>query len=160
MADWFTHTLVGWITGKTIRQDIALVVIGSLIPDLSKMNIALVVLSAPDHSVFDPLHTPIAAILIAGLIALVFPNLKNAFLALLLGLSTHFLLDFFLAHPYSNMILLFPFSWDGWQVSVYTSDDYRVTILALLAALLIYVCYRYYERKKNQSSISGQKNKF
>lgn len=151
MADWFTHTLVGWITGKTTRQDIALIVVGSLIPDLSKMNIALILLGAPDHSFFDPLHTPIGAIIIAGLFALIFHDLKKAFLALLLGLSTHFLLDFFLTHTHGGMTLLFPFSWEGWQLYVYTSDDYRVTIIAILAALLIYIFYQYHERKKNQS---------
>lgn len=148
MADWFTHTLVGWITGKTMKQEIALVVVGSLIPDLSKLNIALIVLGAPDHSVFDPLHTPLAAILVAGLIALLFHDVKKAFLALLLGVSTHFLLDFFLVHPQNTLLLFFPFNWDGWQVSVYTSDDYRVTLLAILAVLLIYVVYQYHERRK------------
>ena len=158
MADWFTHTLIGWITGKTTRTDIALVVIGSLLPDLSKLNIALSILGVSDSSLFDPLHTPIGALLIAGLIALIFPNLKKAFLALLLGLSTHFLLDFFLIHPHSSMTLLFPFSWEAWQIPVYTSDDYRVTILALVAALLIYIGYRYHERKKNQSYTQNQNN--
>lgn len=156
MADWFTHTLVGWITGKTTKQDIALIVVGSLIPDLSKMNMALLFLGVPDYSFFDALHTPIGAILVAGLIALFFIDIRKALLMLLLGVGTHFLLDFFLVHTHGGMLLLFPVSWDGWQVYVYTSDDYRVTLLAIFAALLIYVFYQYRERKKNHSNTQDQ----
>ncbi len=148
MADWFTHTLVGWITGKTTRQDVALVVIGSLLPDLSKLDILLVILGVQDTSLFDPLHTPIGAILIAALIALFFLNIKKTLPILLLGISTHFILDFFLVHTHGGILLLFPFSWDGWQISVYSSNDYRVTIIAIIAALIIYILYRYHGRTK------------
>ncbi len=146
MADWLTHTLVGWITGKTTRQDVALVVIGSLLPDLSKLDILLVILGVQDTSLFDPLHTPIGAILIAALIALFFLNIKKTLPILLLGISTHFILDFFLVHTHGGILLLFPFSWDGWQISVYSSNDYRVTIIAIIAALIIYMLYRYHGR--------------
>jgi hypothetical protein len=38
MPDWFTHTLIGGITGKITKIDIGLIVIDSLIPDLVKEN--------------------------------------------------------------------------------------------------------------------------
>jgi hypothetical protein len=148
MADWLTHTLVGWITGKTLKQDIALLVIGSLIPDLTKLDMAFVWLGIHNYHFFEPLHTPIAACLIAGIIALFFPDIKKALLPLGLGILTHFILDFFLVHVHGGMKLLFPFSWEGWQVYVYRSDNYWVTVIAILAALIVYGMYWYHEKKK------------
>ncbi|VVB62025.1 Uncharacterised protein [uncultured archaeon] len=39
MPDWITYTLIGWITGKTTKQDVALVVISALIPYLVKITL-------------------------------------------------------------------------------------------------------------------------
>jgi hypothetical protein len=148
MADWLTHTLIGWITGKTTKQDIALIVIGSLIPDLTKLDLMVVWLGFHNYHFFEPLHTPLAACLIAGIIALFFQTPKQAFLPLGIGILTHFILDFFLVHVASGIKLLFPFSWEGWQVYLYRSDDYLVTVIAILAALVVYGMYWYHEKKK------------
>jgi membrane-bound metal-dependent hydrolase YbcI (DUF457 family) len=148
MADWLTHSLVGWITGKTTRQDIALLVVGSLIPDLVKINLAFTWLGINDQQFFDLLHTPVGAFLVAGIIALFFPDIKKALIPLGIGVSTHLILDFFLVHTHGGMKLLFPFSWDGWQVYVYRSDDYFVTVIAILAAVFVYAVYWYYEKRK------------
>ncbi len=149
MPDWFTHTLVGWITGKTTKQDIALVVIGSLIPDLVKMNLVVKRLGFREFQIFDPLHTPVGALLVAGIITLLFLDSKKAFFSLCIGVITHFILDFFLVHVSGGMLLLFPFSWEGWQWHFIRSDDYRITIGAVMAAGLVYACYWYIYKKKN-----------
>ena len=148
MPDWLTHTLVGWITGKTTKMDIGLVVIGSLIPDLVKINLAFTWLGINHQQFFDPIHTPIGAFLIGGIIALFFEDAKKAFIALGIGITTHFILDFFLVHVSGGMKLLFPFSWGEWQYYLVNSDDYRMTIIALLAAILVYLIYYYNRRKK------------
>jgi hypothetical protein len=154
MPDWLTHTLVGWITGKTTRQDVALVVIGSLIPDLVKINLAFTWLGLNDYQFFDPLHTPIGALLIAGIIAVFFPDIRKAFIPLGIGVSTHFILDFFLVHIHEGMKLLFPFSWSEWQFYLIRSDDYRMTIVAVLLAILIYMIYWIAARRKKQRTHS------
>ena len=151
MADWLTHSLVGWITGKTTRQDIALLVIGALIPDLTKLNLGFVWLGFKNYHLFEPLHTPIGACLIAGIIALCFQEPKKAFLPLGIGVLTHFILDFFLIHVHGGIQLLFPFSWEGWQIYVYRSDDYLVTVIAVLVALLVYAVSWYYEQRKKSN---------
>jgi len=151
MADWFTHTLIGWITGKTIKQDIALVVIGSLLPDLVKINLLFTALQMESYQVFEPLHTPVGAFLVTGIIALTFKDAKKAFLPLGIGVTTHFILDFFLVHVHGGMKLLFPLSWDEWQIYLIRSDDYWMTIIAVLVALLVYSVYWYYEKRKKSS---------
>lgn len=151
MPDWFTHSLIGWITGKTTKQGISLIVIGALIPDLVKINLLFTWLQVDSHQFFEPLHTPIGALLVAGIIAVFFPDIRKAFLPLGIGVSTHFILDFFLVHLHGGMKLLFPFSWDGWQWYLIRSDDYRVTLFAMLAAVLVYVVYWYHEKQKDPS---------
>jgi hypothetical protein len=151
MPDWFTHSLVGWIIGKTTKMDVALVVIGTLIPDLVKINLAFTWLGLNDYQFFDPLHTPIGALLVAGIIAIFFPDIRKTFLALGIGVSTHFTLDFFLVHVHGGLKLLFPFSWQEWQVYLIRSDDYQMTIVIILAALLVFGVYWCHEKRKKSS---------
>lgn len=148
IADWLTHSLLVWITGKTTKQDITLVVIGTLTPDLTKISILFNWLGINDPQFFNPLHVPIGAILVAGIIALFFSDINKTFFALSIGVTTHFILDFFLVHTYGGMKLFFPFGWDGWQIYVYRSDDYMITVIVVLAALIVYAVYWYYEKRK------------
>ncbi len=153
MPDWFTHTLVGWITGRTTKINIGLVVIGALIPDLVKINLAFIWYNIDHHHFFDPIHTPIGAFLIAAIIALFFKDAKKAFIALGIGITTHFILDFLLVHVSGGMKLLFPISWGEWQFYLIRSDDYWITIIAILAAILVYLIYYFYNIKKNTKNV-------
>ena len=149
MPDWLTHTLVGWITGKTIRMDVSLVVIGSLIPDLVKIYLAFEWFNIDHHQFFNPLHTPVGGLLVAGIITLFFIEYKKAFLLLTIGLATHFILDFFLVHVAGGMKLLFPFSWEKWHYSLIWADDYWVTLVAILLAFIVFIIF-YVLRKRNR----------
>ena len=110
MPDWLTHTLTGWITGKTVKIDIGLVVIGSLIPDLIKINLVFRWFGEDYSHFFEPIHTPIGAFVLGGLIALLFVDVKKAFIAFGAGITTHFILDFILVgDSTTGMKILFPF---------------------------------------------------
>jgi hypothetical protein len=149
MPDWLTHSLVGWITGKTTKQEISLLVVGALIPDITKLYLLFDLLSdTMTEDIFLPIHTPFGALLIACLIALFFHNITNALIPLLIGITTHFTLDFLLLNVSGGMPLLFPFSWEEWQLDLIRSDDFTTTIVALLAALLIFFIYHLYEKRK------------
>jgi len=100
---------------------------------------------------FESRHPPIGALLVAGIIAVFFQDIRKAFLPLVIGLSPHFTLNFFLVHVHGGMKLLFPFSWEGWQYYLIRSEDYWVTIGARLAALLVYGIYQYQAKRKNSS---------
>ena len=99
MADWLTHTLVGWITGKTTRQDAAVVVVGSLLPDLTKISLVLTWLGLNDYAVLDSLHTPVGALLVASIIALFFSGCQTR-IPLLESRSHHPFNPGFLPNPY------------------------------------------------------------
>jgi len=149
MPDWLTHSLIGWITGKTTKQEISLLVIGALIPDITKLYLLFNPITQPmTQDFFLPIHTPFGAILIALCIALFFQDIKKAFIPLTIGIATHFILDFFLLNVSGGMPLLYPFSWQEWQLGLIRSDDYTMTILALLAAVIVYISYRIYEKRK------------
>lgn len=149
MPDWLTHTLIGWITGKTTKQEISLVVVGALIPDICKLYLLFDILF-PEMTgdFFLPIHTPFGALLIAGGISLLFHDIKKAFIPLILGVATHFILDFFLLNVSGGMPLLFPFSWEQWQLGLIRSDDYTMTIVAIIAATIVYFSYNLYERRR------------
>ena len=148
MPDWLTHTLAGWIAGKQVKMEVGLVVIGSLIPDLVKIYLIFIWLGIDHHNFFDPIHTPIGAFLIGGIIALFFEDAKKAFIPLGIGITTHFALDFFLVHVSGGMKLLFPFSWEEWQYYLIRPDDYRITLVAIMVALFVYSVYWYYGKRK------------
>ena len=148
MPDWLTHTLAGWITGKAIKMEVGLIVAGSLIPDLKYINLIFQNLFGLTlHIYLDAIHTPIVAFLIAGIFALFFKDIKKAFIPLGIGIITHFVLDFFLVHVSGGMKLLFPISWSEWQYYLIRYDDYNMTIVAILAAILVYIFYFYHRRE-------------
>jgi HJR/Mrr/RecB family endonuclease len=159
MVDWLTHSLVGWITGKTIKQEISFVIIGSLIPDISKFFIIFNwFLKNDTKNFFLPIHTPIGAILIACVFAYFFHDIIKAFILFGVGIATHFILDLFLLNVSGGMLLLFPVSWDEWQINLIQSEDYMITIYAILAAVTVYSIYYIYEKRKSITydvSLSG-----
>ncbi|MBN1281151.1 MAG: metal-dependent hydrolase [Candidatus Thermoplasmatota archaeon] len=152
MPDLFTHSLIGWITGKTTRTQVEFVVIGALIPDIFKIALVTKFFGVNLDYFFYPIHTPIGAVLIAGLLALFFEKAKLIFILLSIGIATHFVLDLLLLKVSGGgMILLFPLSWQQWQLNLLRSDDYRMTLVAFIAAVVVYlVVYLYAERNVKQ----------
>jgi hypothetical protein len=154
MPDWFTHTLIGWITGKITKKDIGLIVIGTLIPDLVKINIAFAFLNINHYYFFDPIHTPICALLIGGIFSLFFKDYKKAFFALTLGIFTHFIFDFLLVHVAGGIKILYPLSWKEWQIYLIRSDEFFLTIITLIFAIIVYFVYYYIDSlKRNKKEI-------
>ena len=154
MPDWLTHTLAGWITGKAIKMEVGLIVLGSIVPDLKYIYYPfLKLLSADLHTYLDVFHTPIGAFLIGGIFALFFKDIKKAFILVSIGITTHFIIDFFLTHAAGGMKLLFPFSWGEWQFYLIRAEDYRMTIIAIFAAILVYIIYLYHDKKQLKKNI-------
>jgi len=147
MPDWFTHTLIGWITGKVLKIEVGLVAIGSLIPDIMKISPAFQWFGLNLDNVSAPIHTPVGAFLIGGIFALFFEDTKKAFIPLGVGITTHFILDLLLFPTSGGIKLLFPFSWNGWQYGAISSGDYRITIITVFASILVYILYLYHNQK-------------
>ena len=141
MPDWTTHVIAGWITGKATKSNVSLVVVGSLLPDIFKIQLIFNVLQIDTHGFFDPLHTPCGTLLIALLLSLLFKMAGRAFIFLIMGASTHYFLDFFLMHAAGGMKLLFPFSWGEYQLHIISSGNCWVTISALIIGAIFYFIF-------------------
>jgi hypothetical protein len=153
MPDWLTHSLIGWITGKIIKSDVALLVIGSLLPDIEKISVVDNWFGIHSEQFLAPFHTPAGAFLIGGLLALFFESPKKAFIPLSIGITTHFILDVFLFNSSGGLRLLFPFSWEGWQYDVISSGDDWITIIAIYAAAFVYIIYLYYTNLTSKNNM-------
>jgi len=155
MPDWLTHIPVAWtackILGFKYRQfdgeGTSIAMLGSIIPDIIKISVPLESLGIID--VWDyimPVHMPVGSLIIAGIISLFFRDKKMVFIFLVFGIVTHFSLDLLLTYVSGGIYLFYPFSWDTYQLRLISTVDYNITILAILAALFVYLLSYYMER--------------
>lgn len=146
MPDWLAHVLFAYVLCKILRikfrqfnnENTAIVMVGSLIPDVVKIGLIFDLFGIYVWDFIYPLHTPIGSLLVAGLISLLFYESTVVFLLLVLGFITHYMLDFLMGHVSGGMLLLFPFSWDGYQLGLVQCDDYRITLVLVVLAVIIY----------------------
>lgn len=158
MPDWLAHILVAWILCKLLQpkfkvfdsKNTAIVMVGSLIPDIVKVGILFDFLGRDIWHFIEPFHTPIGSMHSAALLSLLFEARKKIFSLLILGTSTHFALDFLLMHVSGGILLLFPFSWDKWQLRLIQCDNYYVALIALLLACVVYIISKYYTSKDDK----------
>lgn len=153
MPDWTTHVIAGWITGKATKSDVSLVVAGSLLPDIFKIQMLFDALQINTHGFFDPLHTPCGTLLIALMLSLLFKMAGRAFIFLMMGASTHYLLDFFLMHAAGGMKMLFPFSWEEYQIHIISSGNYWVTVSALIIGAIFCIIFANKGNKKQAEKV-------
>jgi hypothetical protein len=156
MPDWVTHIAVAWALCRLLSfkykdfnaANTMLVITGALIPDISKVILGLKYIGIDASEYLTLIHIPSGSVIVAGLISLLFPEKKKAFLFLGLGVLTHYCLDIILEHVSGGIYLLYPFSWWQWQLEITNSSDYLITLLALSIAGLVYLIGREFDRNK------------
>ncbi len=147
MPDWITHILVAWtlctILGFKYKQfnpaNTAVCMAGALIPDTFKIVIPLGFMGIHAENFLMPLHMPVGSIIVASIFTLFFKERKIVLSFLLLGVLTHYALDLLLTNLNSGIYLLFPFSWNSWQLDIIPDDDFHITIVAIILAVLVYL---------------------
>ncbi len=150
MPDWVTHIAVAWTLCRVLNfkfkefnaANTLIVITGALIPDISKVVLGLRLLGIDASDYFATIHLPTGSLLVAGIVSLLFPEKKKAFLFLGLGILTHYILDSILEHVSGGIYLLFPFNWWQWQLEITNSSDYWITLLAVSIAGLVYLIGR------------------
>lgn len=116
MADLVTHLCSGLLPAAIFAPRwMGPVALGAVLPDLSG-RVPQIVLSKFDGLpmgvvwAFDVAHTPVAQVLLCGIVAMAFATRRGAvFGALLVGVAAHFLLDVLQNHHGHGYHLLFPF---------------------------------------------------
>jgi hypothetical protein len=146
MPDWLAHILFAYVLCKVLgikfkvfnKENTAVVMIGSLIPDIVKIGLIFDLFSIDVWDFITPLHTPACSLLVAGLISLLFYEPTVVFLLLVLGFTTHYMLDLLLKHVSGGMLLLFPLSWEEYQLGLIQCDDYMITLVLVVLAVIVY----------------------
>jgi hypothetical protein len=121
--------------------------VGSVFPDALKVSILFELMGQDWWDYIYVVHLPIGSFLLAGIASLLFQKKKEAFLFLSLGIITHYALDLLLIQMGYGMYLFYPASWMGFTMNLVPNDDYYITIVALIIAIVVYVLSEWKERK-------------
>ncbi len=158
VPDLFTHILVAWTVGTILSfrwkqfdgPNISLIMVGSVIPDISKIMLLFNYFHDNVHEIIAPIHLPIGSLVVAGIFSLFFQDKKMTLFLMSLGIATHYILDLMLINSTGGIYLLFPLSWNMWTLNLISNTDYNITIIALIIALMVYL---FKNRIKNYKEI-------
>lgn len=161
MPDWIVHVAVAWTLCRVLRfkypqfnqANTVLVMVGSIFPDAIKVSILSDLMGYDLWNYIYVFHLPLGTFILAGIASLFFREKKTAFLFLSLGIVTHYAMDLLLIQVGYGMYLFYPVSWMGFTLNLVPNDDYYITIVALVIALLVYLVSNWIEQKhvKNNS---------
>jgi hypothetical protein len=163
MPDWTTHVLVAWslatILGFRFKQfsqnNVAIVMLGALIPDIYKVTLVLESFGINIQGLLFPIHLPFGSLLIAAIISLFFIEKRLIFLFLAIGIGTHYALDLLLFS--GGMEIFYPFSTLKFQIGIISVTDFNITILSIILAAIVFLVYKKFN--KNISNFDGNINK-
>lgn len=145
MPDWLTHVLFAWALWNILSLKFnmpfrGVFIVGSLLPDIDKVEMMIPVNAEPFLSVF---HTPVGALITSGIIsrALFRDHIKQAhiFIALGIGSIFHLLLDLMGKSMDGRVMLFFPFSFGSYSFNIFAQEDF----MFLIASFYLQECYRY-----------------
>lgn len=156
MPDWIVHICVAYLVCRTLyikyplfdRANTTLAMVGSILPDLIKLQIIFGYFRVDLTDFLPVFHIPLTSFIIAGIISLFFENKKITLLFLVIGAITHFAMDLLLIDIEGGSYLLFPFSWQTFNLDLISPDDYWITLIILTLALMVYflgLCYKKYQ---------------
>ncbi|MDP3065286.1 MAG: hypothetical protein Q8N08_00970 [Methanobacteriaceae archaeon] len=159
MPDWIVHIAVAYIICRILyfkypvfnSANTVLAMLGALLPDIAKIGMVAQFYSIYLDDYLFSFHTPLASLVLAGLLSIFFKEKKLAFLFLGLGIFTHFALDLLLIRVGEGYYLLFPISWQTFHLDLIAPDDYNITLVVLLAALVLYSLGRLSQRRSEKS---------
>jgi len=159
MPDWTTHVLLAWslatILGFRFKQfsqkNVAIVILGALIPDIYKLNLVLDSFGFNVQSFLTPIHLPIGSLLIAAIISLFFIEKRLIFLFLAIGIGIHYVLDLLLFS--GGMEIFYPFSTLKFQIGIISVTDLNITILSIILASIVFLVYKKFN--KNNPNVDG-----
>jgi hypothetical protein len=163
MPDWITHVLVAWslatILGFRFKQfsqnNVAIVMLGALIPDIYKVTLVLESFGINVQGFLSPIHLPVGSLLIAAIISLFFIEKRLIFLFLAIGIGTHYALDLLLFS--GGMEIFYPFSTLKFQIGIISVTDFSITILSIILASIVFLVYKIVNKK--YSNLDGNINK-
>ena len=146
MPDWVVHICVAYLICRILyfkyplfdSANTILCMIGSLIPDIIKLQIIFGYFGLDWSDILLTFHIPLTSFIIAGIMSLFFENKKIALLFLIIGAITHFIMDVLLIDIEGGAYLFFPLSWQTFHLDLIPPDDYVITLITLTVTLTVY----------------------
>jgi hypothetical protein len=144
-------------------RNTVLVMIGAVLPDIFKLYLPLQLLGIYAQDSLALFHIPIGTLLVCGFGALLFEEgtRVRVFLLLAFGMVTHYALDVLLIHVSGGLVLLYPLSWQTWQLQLVRPDNWLGTTILVAVAVLIYGALKFRNNrcvgraKRAQDEMSG-----
>ena len=141
MPDWLTHVLVGLGVSNLLiyqRRDLEqfkpAIIVGSILPDLWSIRLILELIDINLAWQLYVFHTPIGAALTALLVGLVFFKKdiwKLGTFFLIAGAQLHLALDLTLHHIEGGHYILFPISWQLFELKIFWPESFTTLWLAI-----------------------------
>jgi hypothetical protein len=123
--------------------------IGALLPDIIKLQIIFGQFGIDLVDFLPVFHIPITSFVMAGIISVFFKNSKVAFLFLVIGALSHFVMDSLLVNVGEEIYLFFPFNWQSFHINLITPDDYWITLVVVVLTFFIYLLGLWYRKYQN-----------
>jgi hypothetical protein len=154
--DWMAHIAFVFIVCALLAlrwpvfggRNTVLVMIGALLPDIFKLYLPLRLIGVNAGDALMLFHIPIGTLLVCGLCALLFEEgtRERAFLLFAFGMVTHYALDGLLISVTGGLVLLYPLSWETWQLDLVRPDNWLGTTILVAVAALTWVVLRVWSR--------------
>ena len=161
MPDWITHVLVAWslatLLGFRFKQfnqpNVAIVMLGALIPDIFKITLISSSFGINLNSFLTPIHLPIGSLLIGAIISLFFVKRKLIFLFLALGIGTHYALDLLMFS--GGMEIFYPFSTLKFQIGIISVTDINASVLSIILASIVFLVYKKFDKNNSNFEVKS-----
>jgi hypothetical protein len=151
MPDLLSHILVVLIACELINfKKKGLILFGAILPDIvTKIFILGLFIHVPREFIglLILFHSPFVLFFLVILIGLLFKDFVFAVYLIGIGAISHIILDCFNANYLGGMMLLFPFSWNLYRISLIWPDQYPFLAVPLLLMYIIIKIYNHYTKK-------------
>ncbi len=160
MPDWLIHLAVSYLISKLLKiRDISLVLIGTLLPDISRVLAILDFfnLSATAYyALLMPLHSPFILVFLATATSFLFKRPLRSFLLIILGSAIHLILDQLQSAYYTGKLLLYPFSYHPFKsFNVFWADSSVALVLIVISFFIL--VYAIFDKNKKPLKFTHKK---
>ena len=143
LPDLMAHLAVGYLASDILSSDKALVLLGSILPDIKIASFLLAPLldDATRGALFFAFDSPVIFLPLALIGSALFANRRMAFGCLSLGVLLHLALDSMQYKFAGGIVPFFPLVTNRYSLGIFWQDDYTITV-ALAAILVAYLAFR------------------
>lgn len=149
MPDLLTHCIAGYAAKRRGRfHPLTYVfILGSVLPDATARTIS--VLTGETHRWAGPFHTPVGLLVLCWTLAQCFraEQRRGVLLNLFGGCALHLTLDATQWHLVGGYQLLFPLSWETWELGLWRPETSLTALPYLVLAVALYETCVYFRRR-------------